>query len=165
MKAKNIVTAILLLFVAASVVWLVVKGQPQGSQPDEVVEPISDGVIVYYFHSNARCPTCKNIEAYAHEAVQTGFVEPLDAGQMQWRVLNYEQPANEHCVAEYGLVAPTVILVEMDGGKEKQWKNLARVWELVGDKPAFIEYVQGETRTLLNGAGSSPNSLETMGSG
>jgi len=29
----------------------------------------ADGVIAYYMHGKVRCPTCVNIEEYAHEAV------------------------------------------------------------------------------------------------
>ncbi len=39
-----------------------------------------------------------------------------------------------------------------DKGEEKEWKRLDQVWQLVKDRAAFFEYVQAETRTLLEQA-------------
>ena len=40
-------------------------------------------IIVYYFHRNKRCKTCKNIESYTHEAVQKGFAGELADGSVE----------------------------------------------------------------------------------
>jgi len=157
MKPKSIIAAVLLLFVAASVAVLIAKGIRETPEAGAEANPaadapaMTDGVIAYYFHGKTRCPTCKSIESYAHEAIQTGFAEPLEGRRLAWRVVNYELPENAHFRTEYELLVPTVVLVEMDGGSRKEWKNLARVWELVGDKGAFVEYIQGETRAMLEG--------------
>lgn len=162
MQPKNVVTIVLLLFVTASIIVIVVKSfrrspktadaanQPDGKQSAEAAEgKFTDGTIAYYFHGNMRCPTCRRIESYAHEAVQTGFAEELSSGRLQWQVVNYELPENGHFAADYELIAPTVVLVEISGGSRKQWKNLARVWELVGNKEAFLEYVQNGIQDYL----------------
>lgn len=163
MNPKNALTAGLLMFVAASIVVLTVKSLRQQPDPSSTaattssaageqdsMTPVSDGVIVYYFHGNVRCPTCKQIEADAHESLQQGFAREMKDGRLVWRIVNYEQPGNEHFATEFQLIAPTVVLTRMDGGKQTQWKNLDRVWELVGEKPAFGQYVQEETRAILD---------------
>jgi hypothetical protein len=122
-------------------------------QTDSTAKPPSDGVIAYYFHGNTRCPTCQTIESYAHDAVKTGFADELASGDLQWEVVNYEAAGNEHFAELYQVVAPTVVLVRMEGGKPTRWANLMRVWELVGDQDAFTEYIQTETRTLLGESG------------
>jgi len=71
---------------------------------------MQDGVVVYYLHSNTRCPTCQTIEAYAKEAVETGFAEELKNGKIQWRIINYESPGNEHYATDYQIVARTSCL-------------------------------------------------------
>ena len=43
-------------------------------------EAISDGLVVYYFHSNIRCPTCRSIESQAQETVQAHFASQLSSG-------------------------------------------------------------------------------------
>jgi hypothetical protein len=164
MKPKNLLAIALLAFVAACIVVLVVKGLRQGpplavANPaaapgvgrPEAEEPVEDGVIAYYFHGNTRCPTCRAIESYAHEAVQTGFAEQLESGRLTWRVVNYESPGNEHFATDYEIFAPTVVLVAVSGGAQEEWKGLDRVWELVDDKDAFVQYVQSETETMLQG--------------
>ena len=57
------------------------------------VETVSDGLVVYYFHGNIRCPTCRSIESQAQETVQTHFASQLSNGEVVWKIVNYEQPA------------------------------------------------------------------------
>ena len=169
MRPKNIATIVLLLFVAASIVVLAVKGLRRGLQTAEVnsrpageqasapappadTQPLplpTDGLVAYYFHGKVRCPTCENIEAYAREAVEAGFAAQLRSGRLQWRVVDYERPGNEHFATQYQLVAPSVVLVDIRGGVENNWKNLPEVWQLAGDKPAFIKFIQEEVRRCL----------------
>lgn len=154
MTSKSAVTIALLLFVAASIVVLAVKSLRENPQPADAKPASANGVIAYYFHGKIRCLTCRRIETYAHEAVQAGFAEQLAGGRLQWQVVDYELPENRHFAKDFELAAPTVVLVEMSGDGRKQWKNLDRVWELVGDKEAFVEYVQQETRAWLEDSGT-----------
>ena len=110
-------------------------------------------MIAYYLHSNTRCPTCKSIEAYSGEAVSKGFAEELADGRLQWRVVNYEKPENEHFATDFEIAAPTVVLVKMVGGKRVQTPESRPVWELVGTKEPFIEYVRQQTRDFLAASG------------
>jgi hypothetical protein len=155
MNAKNLLTAGLLVFVAAAIITIVVRERGSEDSPDAAAGPPAnaplpaEGLIAYYFHGEIRCPTCKKIESYAHEAIQAGFSEELNSAKLTWRVLNYEVPANAHFATEYEIAAPTIVLVHAAKGKPEDWRNLTRVWELVGDKDAFVKYVQEQTRELL----------------
>lgn len=106
-------------------------------------------IIAFYFHGTNRCTTCRTIEAYAREAVQTGFGDALKAGKLEWRALNVEEPANRHFIKDYQLYTRSVVLASYQGDKQLKWKNLDKVWELVGDKGQFTRYVQGEVKTFL----------------
>ena len=153
MNAKNLLTVVLLLFVVAAVVTIIVK--ERGDAPSAADETAADaqmpadGLVAYYFHGEIRCPTCQKIESYAHEAIQAGFSEELNSGKLTWRVLNYEVPANAHFATEYEIAAPTVVLVRASNGQPADWRNLTRVWELVGDKDAFVEYIREQTKEML----------------
>ena len=46
----------------------------------------------------------------------------------------------------------SVVIVDIRDGKQKQWKNLAKVWELLYDKDAFVNYVRDEINSYLGGA-------------
>jgi hypothetical protein len=199
MKLKHITTALLLLFVGVSVVFLVVKetrsklehANPVGQttlaqEPASTVSlaenraateisqanPKTPGVVpaaaaahgknqigmhgrtvvAYYFHGNFRCQTCRKIEALSREAMESGFPEDLKAGRLEWRVINVEEPGNEHFVRDYQLFSKSLVLVAKEGSKQTRWKNLQKVWTVVGDKEAFIQYVQDEIRAYRGGA-------------
>jgi hypothetical protein len=106
-------------------------------------------VVAYYFHTTARCASCRAIEAYSREAIESAFAEQLKDGRLAWRVVDVEVKGNEHFVKDYGLYTKSLILVNEVRGKPAEWKNLEKVWQLLQDKSAFVRYVQGETRTYL----------------
>lgn len=175
MKLKSIATVVLLAFVAASIGYLVVKETggrptqaalqsndklPSQEQHKESPVPSEAGdagqkVIVYYFHGNVRCITCVTIESYAKEAVEEGFPEALSSGRVEWRVVNVEEPGNDHYVRDFQLTTRSVVVERLVDGKEKEWKNLQRVWELIrGDKEDFLKYIQDETKGYLEAEGT-----------
>ena len=170
MRPKTIITVVLLGFVGASVVYLVIKesggkasdpARPQtneqtGSTKEDAQIPVAwekkvtnRKVVAYYFHGNMRCMTCRKIEAYTKEAMETGFPEALKDGRLELRVVNVDEPDNEHFVQDYQLVTRSVVIAEFEGERQKQWKNLQQVWELVGNKQAFLKYVQDQTGSYL----------------
>jgi hypothetical protein len=112
-------------------------------------ETATDGLVVYYFHGNTRCPTCESIESQAHETVQTDFNPQLKCGAVTWKILNYEQPANAQLAKKFEVQMPVVVLAKMKAGQVENWKRLDEVWALVGDKPAFAKHVSEEIRQML----------------
>ncbi len=173
MKAKRIVTVVLLVFVGVSVAYLVVqesssvvavRGQ---AEETEVAGPVSEApgdmkptlkelnqqtghkLIAYYFHRTQRCKTCLTIEAYAEDVLKDAFPEALKSGELEFRTVDLDEPANEHFVADYELAASSLVLVSFRAGKQKEWRNLQRVWELVGDELKFKAYVESETMPFL----------------
>jgi hypothetical protein len=111
---------------------------------------VSRRVIAYYFHTTYRCSSCRKIEAYARTAIETGFAAEIAGGRLEWRVVNVETKGNEHFVKDYQLYTKSVVLSDQRSGREVRWKNLARVWELLGNEGAFVAYVQAETRAYLD---------------
>lgn len=171
-KVKTILTVVLLLFVLASLGYLAVgsllqrtegpeQGEPLASQAATtplLESPIEDPpkeaghlVVAYYFHGTSRCVTCLRIEEYAREAIEVGFPEEIQSGALEWYAIDVEQPQNEHYITDYELTTRSLVLVDMDGGEQTRWKNLGRVWELVADKEAFVNYVREETQAYLEG--------------
>jgi hypothetical protein len=122
------------------------------TKTDSLAKPANDTlshkIIAYYFHGTRRCPSCMKIEAYSQEAVQTGFAEDLKSGKMEWHVINTDESPNEHYLKDYQLYTKSLVLSHIEKGRETTWKNLEKVWELLGDKEAFIKYVQDEVRLM-----------------
>lgn len=163
MNAKTIVTVALLVFVAVSVVGMVLKERTPGPSEQEptlapewaplatIAAPTfpQNGVAALYFHGDTRCPTCRKIESTAEESIAAKYAEEIKRGMVTWQDVNYELPANRHYLEEFGLVAPTLVLVKTSNGRQVDWRNLERVWELVGDRAAFSAYVEEGINSYL----------------
>ena len=89
------------------------------------------------------------MEAYAEAGLRDGFPDAFESGELEWRAVNVEEPENEHFVEEYGLTASALVMVLLENDEQKQWKDLGRVWELVGDEWEFKEYVRDEAMAYL----------------
>jgi hypothetical protein len=111
--------------------------------------PVCDGLIVYYFHSNERCPKCQAIELQALQTVETSFAPQLADGVVVWKVVNYEAAATKPLAMKFEVHTPVVVLARIKNGEVETWKRLDEVWTLVDDKPAFAKYVRTEIEQML----------------
>ena len=139
------------ILVFASVFAMAVFGvtAPGASAGEPAEASITDGVVAYYFHGNVRCATCRKIEAYADEAIHSGFSGALDNGTLAWSVVNIDETEGKHFVEDFQLVTRSVVLAEYQDGKVVRFKNLDQVWQLVRDKDGFVEYLQDEANEFL----------------
>lgn len=112
---------------------------------------LRDGVTinVYYFHGTRRCKTCLAIESNAKAALGKAFAEEMEQNIIIWKAINTDLKENKHYEKEYDLLFSSLILAKVENGKQVEWKNLQKVWELVWDTEAFEEYVQKEIRAYL----------------
>jgi len=175
MKAKTILTVVLSGFVLASIAYALVTGPlartaGRGSGSDsgsvrgrtvaaeltsaadtaEDASHPSRKLVVYYFHGNVRCPTCRKFESLTDQVIRSHFSEALGRGTLQWRVVNVERTGNGHFVDDYQLYTKSVVISDMHNGKEQRWKNLEKIWELVGDDDSFIEYIHNEVAAYMD---------------
>lgn len=156
MKAKPIIATLMLAFVVSSVAYMAVKDPARSGGGDApsgdifaVIDGVEPDVIVYYFYNDIRCTTCKNLEGYTREALETHFAEDLASGAVQWRMLSMDDPANEHYLIDYGLYSKSVVLARLEDGQEVRFINLEEIWDLVYDKPGFIEYIRENVQDFL----------------
>jgi hypothetical protein len=169
MKPRHLVTVVLLVFVAASVAYLVFKeskeNKPEPSAGeaeavDDLGRLVTEGgandsgesgnlVIAYYFLTTKRCPTCRKIESYTAESIETAFAGQLKSGELEFHAVNVDEPENEHYIDDYQLTTKSVVLALYKNGEQVRWKNLELVWEYVGNKQTFMDYIEGETRGFL----------------
>ncbi len=110
---------------------------------------VTDGVVVFYFHGNVRCATCRTIESYAHDAIHTGFAGELEGGAFSWSATNVDEPGNRHFIRDFQLVTRSVVLAEYRNGAVVRFKNLDKVWQLVRNQADFADYISNETREFL----------------
>lgn len=106
-------------------------------------------VIAYYFHGDVRCPTCLLIEKLSHDAITKNFAKQLQAGNLEWKVINVDTPRNSHLIKDYHLYTKSLIIATLKNNKQVSWKNLEKVWEYVHDANKFYAYVQTEVAKSL----------------
>ncbi len=106
-------------------------------------------VIAYYFHTTNRCASCKKIEAYSRDAIESGFAEELSNGTIEFRSINLDKAENKHFIKDYQLYTKSLVICDQIDGKQVQWKNLAKVWQLIRNKDEFLKYVQDEIDAYL----------------
>jgi hypothetical protein len=107
---------------------------------------------VMYLHGAARCRTCLRIESLTRQALEQGMPGEVEAGEIEWSSVDTDLPKNAHLLQKYQLHTKSVVVSERLGNRELRWKNLDRVWDLVGDDAAFKGYIQTEVRAWMTGA-------------
>lgn len=168
---QTLLTGALLLLVGAAFGAIAVKWLGEGPAPgqgdsavtsattpagaEQAVRVFRDGVVVYLCHGNYRCPTCLKIEATSKEVLDTRFADEIRSGKILVKEINYEEPANRSYIEKYQLIAPTVVMVRIEDGQEKYFKNLMEVWELVDDKTKFSQLIENNLQQFLSEGSTS----------
>jgi hypothetical protein len=106
-------------------------------------------IVAYYFHGTARCPTCIKLESYTHETIKDSFKDELKDGRIEWRVVNTDEDKNGHFVKDFSLDGKSVVLVAMQGDRQLSWRNLDKIWDLVGSKDEFKKYIRTEVSGFI----------------
>ena len=126
-----------------------VAGQPPAAATTPAVPEPDHLVLVTYFTSDQRCPTCLKIERQTRAALDGGFAPELAAGTVRFRTVNFDRPENKHFIDDYGLAFKTVVVSEQHQGRETRWEKYDRVWDLVDEPEAFAAYLQAGIRSQL----------------
>lgn len=155
MKAKSIATAVLGLFVVASIAYMAVPKPNEKSAGDlssaQASNKVAKGktVLVYYFYDSVRCQTCHKIERLTKETLEESYAKQFADGKLIWKPINVDEPGNEHYLADYGIMSKSVVVSELKDGKQVRWSNLNRVWELIKDDGAFKKYIHDGVAEIL----------------
>lgn len=139
---KKIVLAFLITVAVSAQAFLVFAGEA----------PSPGKVVAYYFHGSFRCPTCHKLEQYSKEAIEANFEDALASGKLEFKVVNVEDKGNEYFVNDYQLYTKSLVISLTENGKEVKSKNLAKIWDYVGNKQKFFDYVTSEINDFLKGS-------------
>jgi hypothetical protein len=151
---RQIVALALGMFVVVSVAYLAYSQLwPKAWVGDDQAVDAADGVVVYYFHNTEKCRECETINAWAAEALDAHFKGRLADGRLLWRPVNIDNRANGHFIREYKLKGLTLVVARLEGGRVREWRALDGVWDRLGDKVRFEDYVAGEVGKALGGTG------------
>ena len=98
-------------------------------------------VVAYYFHGDVRCATWPlQSKIFQKKLLNTKFAKQLKSGTLVFKDVNIDEEKNEHYIDEYELASSSLVVARFENGKRKEWKNLEKVWQLVGDRDAFMDY-------------------------
>jgi hypothetical protein len=153
-RFTRLFTVLLAAGFAAALVTLAGTPTPSAAKPGSMTtspnSAIGNHIVhVYYFHTTQRCASCKKIEAWSDAAIRAAFERALGAGNLEWEVINIDDPLNRHFVDDYKLYTKSLIVVDRVNGEQARWKNLEKVWQLLQNEASFRQYVQTEIRAYL----------------
>ncbi len=154
MKSKTLFSIALLAFVGVSVVFAIRKVTPESSPSQEQAAVSNEAGFVatpaglnaklaetqfsaVYFHAPHRCPTCRKIESFSHEALSP----EIESGHLGWQIADYTADTNASLVDQFKVFTSTVVLVEVQDGKVVRWKNLEEVWNYTSDQADFTAFI------------------------
>jgi hypothetical protein len=119
------------------------------SVPGTAVSESSKQLVVHYFMSTYRCPSCIYIEKTTKAVVENVFTTQVKSGRVIFKAINIDEPVNKHYDKDYKLYAQSVILSDVKDGKELRWLNLDKIWKLLNNDKAFQEYIAKEINSYL----------------
>lgn len=106
-------------------------------------------VEVYYFHGNFRCANCRNMEKWTKEAIDEYFKDDEKEGKLKFQIVNLDVKGNEHFALEYQLFTKSVVLSLVKDGKEINFTNLTKIWDLLKSGEKFKAYIRDEVSKYL----------------
>ena len=128
-------------------VWLMIGGQAFSDQEPQTANMLK--LRVYYFHTRYRCATCRAIENLSQSIVEYEFIELIERGELTYEPINVAEREHKHFIDDYQLKTKTLILSRIIAGNEIGWKNLDKVWVLVGNPEKFQEYIVSEIKEIM----------------
>jgi hypothetical protein len=123
------------------------------ARSDDAALPASvgNGLVVYYFHSSVRCPSCRAIESGTKEVLDTYYAAQLGREEIEWKVLNFTKPSGAVLALKFEVKDPVVVLARVkDNEVCDGWRRLDKVMALAQDKPALVDYVRAEIEGMLS---------------
>lgn len=148
MRPKTVFTAMLLTFVAVSVIVLVAR---EMAAPPGASDPPADGIVLYYFHGPVGCATCDRLRAACREAIDA-FPDYRTDGRLRMVLLDYTDLANEDLRSQFAVAGLTVVVAEVVGGRPVRSQRLDLIWDSIHDRAALVRYLTEALRAMLEDA-------------
>ena len=155
MNHNKQITILLTVFIVAALTYLATSSfskkteEPVKQQENHLAIPQKgDFIQVFYFHTRARCVSCRLIEDFTKKAVEANFADLITENKISFAALNYQEAGNNHYISQFGLYMPTVVIAKYQDGKMQNWKSLNQVWNLTRDENEFITFITNEVKGI-----------------
>jgi hypothetical protein len=160
MIIKRLITGFLLIVVGCSFAWSITKIASNKRQDSVIKQDVvdmqqnksarqSERVAVYYFHGDIRCKTCLTIESMAKDAVEEIYASDIAQGRVEWEIVNFDKPENEHFIDDFELPGSSLLLAYYNLDQLTNWKILQDVWFNYHDVEEFNKYINDEIDQIL----------------
>lgn len=104
---------------------------------------------IIYFHGNRRCEACVLNEENLDYSIRKNYKEEMKSGYIEFAVINFDEPENEHFIAEFDLEYPKAFICELEGKNEISRKELKNIWDYTYEYGKFEQYVVEEVNFYL----------------
>jgi len=108
----------------------------------------ADKIEVVHFHATQQCYSCITVGKYALKTIQERFPKEYEDGTIVFRDINAELPENRDTVIRYQARGSSLFVNGITGGQDHIQEDV-RVWRLVNDEQAFMDYFEGKLKELL----------------
>jgi hypothetical protein len=117
---------------------------------------LPDRVAAYYFHATFRCHGCLWIEATADSTIRTAFQPALKEGRLEWRSINFEDPANQALAQQLKIEGSTLVIAQLVDGEVVRSEHVDQTWYLVGKPKELFDLVHGRVAEYLGDKTAKP---------
>lgn len=111
-------------------------------------EAVADKLEVYYFHSTARCYSCKTIGQYINETMLGKYDDQLKNGKIDYREMNVDLPENKEIARKYRATGSSLFINRIKDGQDNIEPDM-NVWRLLGDEASFKSYLENKINSYL----------------
>lgn len=108
--------ALLMLTLAMGLFSCTTKNTQTQADQAQAVENGKDHVALVYFHGKQRCITCRAIEKYSQEVVDSLVASGIPADELTFKVVDINE--NEAMADSYEVTGSSLYLVKFDNGQE-----------------------------------------------
>jgi hypothetical protein len=99
---------------------------------------------VYLFHTRKKCMTCRRIEKWTKQLLESEYAAQLENGIIVYQPVNVAEKKNEHFIHDYSLITKAIVLSRVVNGREQAWKNLDQIWTMAFNKQKLWDYIRNE---------------------
>lgn len=115
MRSYTIIVSIIATLASACAISCASQGD---KQPQATTDEMVNHIEVIYFHGNMRCITCKAIEKYARETVDSIFPDEKESGRVIFRTVNITD--NEEMADNYQASGSSLFVTSLADGHESR---------------------------------------------
>lgn len=124
----------------------------QNGNSDDSLKPsaeiTADKLEVFYFHSNARCYSCKTVGQYVNETMLNKYDDQLKNGKIDYREINVDLPENKEIAKKFKATGSSLYINRITDGQETIEPDTL-VWRLLGDEAKFKKHLEDKINSYL----------------